>query len=576
MKKCLPIGIDNFKEIIDGNYYLVDKTLLIKELIDQGNKVTLFPRPRRFGKTLNMRMIQCFFEFPISRSYNQQAEPLEYLFRDKLIWADENVRKLQGKFPVIFISFKDVKQASWAASYEKIIEIIVSEYGCHRYLLESNVLSIEEKKDFHNILAKQASQSLYENSLKNLSIYLQRHYQAKVVVLVDEYDAPIHAAYLNKFYQDAVGFMRGLFCGVFKDNHSLERGVITGILRTAKEGIFSGLNNLDVYSILDEFYGDKFGFTQQEVATLLADYDLSENGDAVREWYNGYLANKMDPETLQPINLYNPWSLLNYANRKVLAAYWANTSDNALVKTLLTRVSGATHKELQSLLTNQTVTRKISDGFIFPGMEQNETAIWSLLVFSGYLTSAKTSILGQWYTCNLKIPNREIQGLYENLIQEIFIPVKGERIDVILRALVTGDVLTFHELFITFFANMMSFYDIPDDEAERSYHLFVLGMLTPLGETHEIRSNRESGQGRYDIMLVPHDRTKLGIIIEFKKVSVFRKETLESAADLALEQIYEKNYTAELKALEINNILAYGISVHGKQVLVKSEVIGAV
>lgn len=571
MKKRLPIGINDFKKIIDENYYFVDKTLFIKELIDRGAAVTLLPRPRRFGKTLNMHMIQCFFEYPISRPHNLQAASLAYLFHDKKVWTDERTKSLQGKLPTITLTFKGVKATTWDACYAKIIDLIADEYRAHHYLLEGNALSSAEKETFIAIKDKKASQTDYENSLKHLSAYLQRYYQTEVLVLVDEYDAPIHAGYLNKFYQNVVGFIRGLFEAVFKDNRSLKLGVITGILRTAKEGIFSGLNNLAVYSLLDEHFADKFGFTQDEVEQLLTCYDMQDQIIGVKQWYDGYIANKIDPISKQPIDLYNPWSLLNFVEHGAkFAPYWANTSDNALVKKLLTNVSGATHKELERLLSGQVVERTVSEGLIFPGIERDETAIWSLLLFSGYLTSAKTTVLGN-YTCQLKIPNLEIQGLYQNLIQEIFIPIKGERIDVILRALVTGDVDTFHELFITFFASMMSFYDIPEDEAERSYHLFVLGMLTPLGDAYDIRSNRESGQGRYDIMLIPHDKTKLGIIMEFKKVSLFRKETLESAVDLALEQINTQNYVAELRAQGITSILAYGIAVHGKQVLVKAE-----
>ena len=339
-RKRMPVGIDDYKEVVDGNYYLVDKTLLIKELIDRGSKVFLLPRPRRFGKSLNMSMLQCFFEKPISRPYNIKAEPLAYLFLDKHIWQHESVKILQGTKPVISLTFKDIKPNSWDECYEKLVNAISEEYKCHRYLLDSSVLIEQEKSVFNKIIDKTASKIEYENSLKILSEYLQRHYSTKVTVLIDEYDAPIHAGYLKGFYQDVVNFLRNFFSGVLKGNSALDRGIITGILRTAKEGIFSGLNNLAVFSLLNEPFADKFGFTQQEVTTMLTAYDMAQHADAVREWYDGYITRKTDPKTTLPVNLYNPWSLINFVDSNVdnnaeFNTYWGNTSDHGLIKKCL-------------------------------------------------------------------------------------------------------------------------------------------------------------------------------------------------------------------------------------------------
>lgn len=589
IKKRMPIGINDYKEVVDGYYYLIDKTLLIKELIDRGSKVFLFPRPRRFGKSLNMSMLQCFFEHPISRPHNIKAEPLAYLFHDKQVWQHESIRILQGTKPVISLTFKDIKPRSWDECYEKLVNAIAEEYASHSYLLDGLLMSNVQKSAFNKIVNKTASKTDYEHSLKNLSEYLQRHYQVKVTVLIDEYDAPIHAGYLNNFYTDVVNFLRNMFSAVFKDNSALDRGIITGILRTAKEGIFSGLNNLVVFSLLNEPFADKFGFTEQEVTTMLATYEMAQHGDAVHEWYDGYITRKIDPTTKQPVNLYNPWSLINFVDSNVdnnaeFNTYWGNTSDHSLIKKMLTSVSANTLNELKLMLSNKISKQTIDEGMIFPGMERNATAIWSLLLFSGYLTSVKTIVLGTW-SCELKIPNREIHCLFEKLMQEICAFGGNENFETMLQALINGDVEIFSELFITFFVSMMSLYDIPDNEAERGYHLFVLGILTPLATTYEIRSNRESGSGRYDILLSPLDQANQGVIIEFKKIKIEltpmgnrkkltpkkQAEALSTAANLALTQIREKNYATELRARGVKNILAYGIAIDGKNVLIKAE-----
>lgn len=574
LKKRLPIGIDNFKEIVDGNYYFIDKTLLIKELLDRGSKITLLPRPRRFGKTLNMHMIQCFFELPISRPYNLKAEPLTYLFRDKNIWTDEHAKSLQGTLPTIALTLKGIKATSWGECYTKIIDLIAAEYYAHHYLLEGNALSPAEKITFLAVENKQASQPDYENSLKYLSIYLQRHHQTKVLVLVDEYDAPIHAGYLNKFYQDATGFIRSLFEAVFKDNHALELGIITGILRTAKEGIFSGLNNLVVHSLLDEPFSDKFGFTQQEVSSLLATYDLSMHADDVKKWYDGYIINNVDGTTKQPINLYNPWALINFvANNARLVSYWANTSDNALIKKLLTTAPSSMQEQFELLLSGKEIELSISDGFVFPGIEKNEAAIWSLFLSSGYLTAAKSSVFGQWYTCKLKIPNMEIQQLFQDLTKEIFSESGTKQATDLLKALVSGDGKLFGLLLQHYIKETISYFDMPSTDIERSYHMLILGMLVHLKDSHQICSNRESGYGRYDVMIIPKDPSKLGIILEFKRTIEEFGETLENSAAAALVQIHEKSYATEMQARGIKHIIAYGVGLHGKQVLVKSEVV---
>ncbi|MBM3886918.1 AAA family ATPase, partial [Candidatus Dependentiae bacterium] len=403
-KKPLPIGIDNFKKIVDGNYYLIDKTLLIKDLVTRGSAVYLLPRPRRFGKTLNLHMLQCFFEKPLPRLHNPKGDSLAYLFEDKLVWQHEDLRALQGKFPIIALSFKDIKPLDWETCMRQCADVVAQEYQVHRYLLEDNVLSREEKAEFEAVMTKTGDFVAIQSSLSNLSRYLQRYHGVNVIILIDEYDAPIHAGYLYGFYDKIVSFMRTFFSSAFKGNHALERGIITGILRTAKEGIFSGPNNLDVYSNLDRFVADKFGFTQEEVDALLAYYRMTDQRDEIRKWYDGYRVPGTD------LALYNPWSVLNCVQKEgVIAPYWANTSSHDLIKKQLTKVPAKILRELDLILQGNTEQRyPVSEGMVFPNMERTESAVWSLLVFSGYLTVSSIKFGNVDFLCTLNVPNQEL------------------------------------------------------------------------------------------------------------------------------------------------------------------------
>jgi len=369
--KQLPIGITNFKEMIEKDYYYIDKTLLIKELLDKGSKVTLLPRPRRFGKTLNLSMLNYFFS---------NTEQAERLFTNTAIAEFPDVMVHQGKYPVIFISFKDIKVSNWQDAYVKIQGLIKTEFDRLGGSL-ANIMTKAEQLDYDTIIARAASKDTLEKSLQVLSTLLQRYYQKRVIILLDEYDAPIHAAFTHGYYQDMVEFIRNLFSAALKDNNALEFSVMTGILRTAKEGIFSGLNNLNVCTLLEQDFSDKFGFTPQEVDTLLTDYTMQNQSTEIKHWYNGY--------QFARTTIYNPWSLLMCINKRGnLALYWVNTSDNALVKMLITRSNETVKTELESLLQEKTIIKSIDEAFVFPGMERNEVAIWSLLVFSGYLTQS--------------------------------------------------------------------------------------------------------------------------------------------------------------------------------------------
>jgi len=522
MKK-LPIGISDYKKLIENDYYYVDKTLFIKEFWEESGEVILIPRPRRFGKTLNLSMLRYFFEHTNTGN--------SHLFTHTAIWQDLPARKLQGQFPVIFLTFKDVKEDNWESCYEKIKKVIANEFERHFHNFEQTLApyKLEQYVSLLNTTAKEVD---YGVSLLFLTQLLHDHYKKKVIVLIDEYDAPIHEAYMYGYYSNATRFFRSLFASVFKDNSYLERGVMTDILRAAKEGIFSGLNNLDVYSITHTKFQDKFGFTQNEVKQLLNDQNLPSKLSEIQEWYNGYLFGET--------TIYNPWSLNMYAKeRGILLSYWANTSDNQLIKKLLIYTTEDVKKDLEALLNGQTIETEIHEAVIFPGIEQNPIALWSLLLFTGYLTYIKKEIIRSELICVLTIPNLEIKILYEKLIRNIIEDTfSASNAKILLTALITGNTEVFSELLQEFISSSMSVFDLPKNEQEKSYHLFILGLLVYLMDTYDVKSNRESGFGRYDIMLIPKDPNKLGIVMEFKKAK--DDETIEQAAHKALEQIKQK------------------------------------
>ncbi len=554
--KLLPIGISDFKTVIEGDYYYVDKTLLIKELLENAGQVVLIPRPRRFGKTLNLSMLKYFFESTPTSN--------EHLFYNTHIWNDEKHKVKQGKYPVIFLTFKGIKANTWLDAYEYLIFTIAQEFRRHAPSLLPQ-LPDYERKTYEALLSKTASQVEYSQSLLFLSELLKRYHNQQVIVLIDEYDAPIHTAYTHGYYKELISFIQGLLTAVLKDNSFLERAILSGILRTAKEGIFSGLNNLSVFTMLNREFCDKFGFTPYEVHELLRKQELLLEEDNIKNWYNGYHANGA--------TLYNPWSLLECVrSRGILKPYWANTSDNYLVKKLIARASEEAKVELESLLVDVPVVKEIDERLAFPTIEQSSTALWSLLLWTGYVTYNFHEIKEGKDICTLILPNKEIKLLYKHLLQEIIEQtLPSSRSNILFQALIEANVPQIAELLQAFVLNSMSVFDIPDTEPERSYHLFVLGLLVTISDYYEVSSNRESGYGRYDIMLIPKDMTKPGYIIEFKKVSSLQQETLENTAQKALEQITEKNYAQELKKRGIKTILALGIAFKGKQILLKAK-----
>ncbi|MBS1987482.1 AAA family ATPase [Candidatus Dependentiae bacterium] len=552
--KRLPIGLSDYKKLIEDNYYYVDKTLLIQELFYKGGIVTLMPRPRRFGKTLNLSMLKYFFE----KTTTSHA----YLFEDKKIWQIPEMAKLQGKFPVIFITFKSIKESNWQDTYHKIIHLIAYEYRQHSYLLDNDILDTNEKEFFNKITSLSSTHADYQMSLLYLSRFLERYHKAKVIVLIDEYDAPIHMAFVKGYYQEVISFMRGFLTDVLKDNPSLERSIVTGILRTAKEGIFSGLNNLKVATVLQQDFANSFGFTEQEVERLLKDYQLENIHADFRAWYNGYLIGQT--------KIYNPWSALNCIDESgVFRPYWVNTSDNALINTIIAEASTQVKDACGLLITGNSLPDIIiNEGMALPGMLNDANSIWTLLLFSGYLTAASSHVEEGLTYVELILPNKELLILFNTLVDSLFKQSLGnDDFRYLESALRDADGELFEKLLSKFMIQSMSFHDISDAEPEKSYHLFALGLLVLFSKKYAVRSNRESGYGRYDIMLIPQDKTLPGIIIEFKKKDL--KESMQKCADRALEQIKSRSYATELESRGVKKIAFFGIACHKKNVLLK-------
>ncbi len=552
MKK-LPIDISDYKKLIDGDYYYVDKTLLIKDVFE-GGKALLITRPWGFGKTLNLSMIRYFLE--------KTDESNTYLFENTKIWAYEEYRALQGSYPVLFVTFKDVKGETWEKAYDHFAVVIGEEFERHDYILEDPTLKSHNKDLFQSILEKRASEIELKMSLSFLTKLLHRYHKKRPCVLIDGYDEPIQEAFLQGYYEEAMRFLGGLLENTLKDNNDLEKGVLMGTLPLTSAN--SGLNNLDVCDLTSVNLSDKFGFTEGEVRELLTYYGYSNQEADVKKWYDGYTFGRTPA-------LYNPWSVLScLRNEGMLQNYWVSTSGNVLVKKLIGQASIDVKSKLEKLITGQTVAETIDKSIIFSDLETESNTLWSLLLYTGYLTYSDYTIKEGKVYATLKIPNKELSYLYTELIRKIFKEsVLGGQVGNLLEALIIGDTEIFSKLLQSFVLASMSSFDLSSKEPEKSYHLFVLGLLVALSDTYEVKSNKESGLGRYDVMLIPRVNNKPGIVIEFKVVR--ESETLETAAQRALEQITQKKYTQELFDRSIDKIMAYGIAFEGKNIFVESS-----
>lgn len=549
-KKRLPIGIDDFVKVRTGNYYYVDKSLFIKDLLDSGAAATLVPRPRRFGKTLNISMVQNFFE----KSINSRRE----LFNGLAIEHYPDCMEHQGKYPVIFLTFKNIKQMSWEISYDKLKSAISAEVTRHLPAIES-VLTTAERTYINGLIAGSATQGHFEDVLVYLPLYLERAYGSKVILLLDEYDAPIHAGFTSGYYDQVISFMRGFLGGGLKGNNSVEFSVMTGILRVAKESIFSGVNNLRGCTLIADGFSDKFGLTETEVEAGLRFFNIESKLTEIRDWYNGY--------SVGQIKIYNPWSILNFFDNGGLPhPYWVNTSDNMLIQDLVKNAPVGLKDDVELLMRGGTVKKQIQDNITLTQLTYDQSVFWNFLLFCGYLTFENYRQEGIFQFADLKIPNNEVLSVYHTFVLSWFkAPGIHEDYLTMLTKLIDGNAADFKYLFEKFSQEALSNFDITEKEPEKFYHALTIGMFAALYFTHEVRSNRESGLGRYDVVLIPKDSTKPGIIVEFKKIDKNSKKKLPAVAKEALAQIAAKNYEVDLRARGITTIIKLGVAFKGKE-----------
>ena len=559
MKK-LPIGISDFKEMMMDNYYYIDKSFLIQEVVELGSKAMLMPRPRRFGKTLNLSMLKYFFE--------KTEEDLSYLFKDLAIWqVGKEYRDMQGIYPVIFLTFKDVKNSDWEGCFEQLKVIIADEYRRHDYLLRSSVLSEIEKETYINITHMKAHRVIYETSLRKLSEYLEKHYNQKVMIFIDEYDTPIQAGYLEGYYKKGIEFIRNFLSGGLKDNTSLERAVLTGILKVAKESIFTGLNNFKVYSILTNKFSRYFGLLEEEVIKMMQDYEITDKIVDIKDWYNGYIFGKNI--------IYNPWSIVNFVDgyEEGFVPYWVNTSGNELIKRLITTSNTDIKEDIEKLMRGESITKVIDDNMVFEDLDRDDNLIWSFLLFTGYLKATEVDFVNeQNWEAKLFIPNKEVAYFYKKTLLEWFrSSTSSVKLRAMLQGIIEGEIEVFEYHLKQFVLNTMSYFDPTGEEPERVYQGFVLGMLVNLTDHYIVKANRESGLGRYDIAIIPKDTMKKAMILEFKKVDPARKETLETALEAAIAQIQKNKYDTDLKEAGIreDNIVKAAIAFKGKELMMR-------
>lgn len=559
MARTISIGRQDFGKLRTRNNFYIDKTHFIREWWEAEDDVTLITRPRRFGKTLNMSMVEQFF----SVEYAGRGE----LFAGLSVWESEKYRRLQGTYPVISLSFANVKEDTYEKTRQKICKIIKNLYDKNNFLLTVELLSESEKKDYLSI-RENMDDVTATMALHQMANYLYRYYDKKVIILLDEYDTPMQEAYVNGYWDQLVYFTRSMFNAVFKTNPYLERGLMTGITRVSKESIFSDLNNLEVVTTTSGKYEDSFGFTEEEVFSALDEYGLSQKKDDVKRWYDGFTFGKRT-------DIYNPWSILNYLDKGGLTAYWANTSSNSLIGKLIREGSRRTKQTFGDLLHGEMLEVLLDEQIVFNQLSQNENAIWSLLLASGYLKVVKTEFiesigrLKYWLT----LTNREVKLMFENMVRGWF-SERDENYNDFVKALLLGDLDAMNEYMNQVSLNMFSYFDTGKNpsgaEPERFYHGFVLGLMVDLQDRYTLTSNRESGFGRYDVMLEPRTEKDDAIILEFKVFQPRREKELEDTVQAALAQINEKDYAAVLRAKGItdNRIRRYGFAFRGKEVLI--------
>lgn len=552
--KPLPIGVEDFKRLVDNGYYFVDKTLMIKELLENKETVNLFTRPRRFGKTLNMSMLQRFFE--------ATEKSNAYLFDGLKIAAYPEYMAYQGQYPVISVSLKSMKQASYTDAFYMYKNLIAKEYEKHKIILESNQILESEKEIFRNIMEQRADQNVYLNSIRTLSDILAKYYEKNVIILIDEYDVPLENAYHEGFYDDMTNLIRNCFESALKTNPSLEFAVLTGCLRVSRESIFTGLNNLKTYSITKNKFSQYFGFTQEEMQEILQNFSLEQYAETIAKWYDGYRFGLTE--------IYNPWSVLNcidsYLQNDMVACepYWSNTSSNRIVKRLIEESNERTKSMVEELINGTPIHTQIFEDVTYGTIDVNQDYIWSFLLFTGYLKIISCETIGDETYYDMVIPNVEIKSIYKNTIRSWFIDHinRDSRTD-ILESVIHADAEKLEDLLCTWLTNTISCFD----EQENYYHGFVTGLVSGFSG-YMVVSNRESGNGRFDLVVKQRSRWHHAAILEFKVVEKYNQMT--KACEDALRQIEEKDYEASLRDEQYENIAKLGICFCQKRCRVKS------
>ncbi len=562
LKRPIGIGIENYKDMIDGTYYYVDKTLMMKELLDYGTKVELFTRPRRFGKTLTLSMIRTFFERE-STADGAAVDNRRYFEGTKIMGTGDKYLSHMGKYPVISMSLKSARQPDYHMAYESLVDEIIKEYVRHNYVLDSDCLTEAYREKYDAIMNRRAEPIAYAKAMAFLSECLKKYHGTNAIILLDEYDVPLENAFFKGYYEQMVDFVRSLFESALKTNDCLQFAVVTGCLRISRESIFTGLNNLKINSILDNRFGEYFGFTQAEVEDMLIFYDLRDKIGESKEWYNGYLFGETQ--------VYNPWSIINYVSTAITNTvalprpYWSNTSSNAIIRELVEKADEGVKGEIEELISGGTIEKPVHEDVTYGEIYENQDNLWNFLFFTGYLRAVSQRLEEETIYLTMAVPNKEVNYIYKNTIRKWFErQVRAMDFSDMHRGLMKLDADGVQDVIRRQLRKTISYHD----GGEAFYHGFLLGVLSGIQGYH-IRSNRESGNGRPDILLIPLDEMQPVIIIEIKQAEKFNQ--MEDGCEKALEQIKRQDYAAGVLDEGYENILEYGICFCKKSCVVKGR-----
>ncbi|MDP4181115.1 MAG: AAA family ATPase [Bacillota bacterium] len=581
-KKQVLLGIDNFRKLIDSNGYYVDKTLLIKDLIDRPDQIVLVTRPRRFGKTLNMSMLKYFFELPACRQFELEQEDMSYLFKDLNIfkYGEEYIREL-GKYPVVYLTLKNAKQKNWEDTLYNLKLTIANEYKRHKYLLSGEALSEYEKEVYNDIINMKAEKIEYTNVILNLTEYLKRYFKENCIVIIDEYDTPIQSGYTYGYFEEIIEFQKGILVKGFKDNKALKQGLLTGIMKVAQESIFSDFNNPLVCTVLAEEFSDKFGFTEAEVREMAKYLECTEHLEDIKKWYNGYVFG---------INtvIYNPWSIIKYMYnpRNGLKPYWINTSDNRMIKEVMQLDKAEGKKVVERLIKGEEVCKVIEENIVYQSVKDNPDVAWSFLLHAGYLKANKKENVRNKTEYKLLIPNIEIQTIYEDVIIDYFKEDENslEYMQNIIKTLHEENVEKFERILRELYLKQVSYHDVKsvrisiedieeveqDKKYESFHHGFLLGLFVLMREQYTVESNKEFGLGRPDMVLIPKNTNDAAYIFEFKWESTKGSKSIDKLTQEAMSQIIEKKYKEGLVAkYKHEKIICIGVGFKGKLLKMK-------